>query len=159
MFAGRPGIFGISGRGGSGRIGVPKDELANSIPDISQVLCAARGGSLPSRTGVEIKNRIVKKSVLVADDFLESRAVNHRAREVLRLAPGNIVEMIIFESAVEVIGMAESGVGAAVTFPIAVAESVVRNIVEDVERPALPCFDAAVIIAIEHRFPNFIVVD
>ncbi len=55
--------------------------------------------------------------------------------------------------------MAEARVIAGGVLPVAVALRVVGEVVKDIRRAALPGLDAAVIVAVEHRLPDFVVVD
>ena len=99
--------------------------LAHAIPDVTQIFVATGFRGLATRASIKIVNGVLEEGVLVADDLLKRGAVHHRAGYVLRLAPRDIVEVIIFERAVEIVGVPETRVRSGVSLPIPIAERVV----------------------------------
>src|SRR5439155_12286718 len=99
-------------------------ELADALPDVAEILVPPRRRLLPPRAGVEVVDRVLEERVLVADDLLEGGAVDQGARDVLGLAPRDVVEVVVLESAVEIVRVAEARVRAAVPLPVAVAQRV-----------------------------------
>src|SRR5205823_5108123 len=98
-------IFGIGFGLGLGRVGMAEDSLTDAVPDVAEVLVASSRGRLPAGARVVVVNGVLKKRVLVADDFLKSGAVHQRARHILGLAPRDVVEVIILEGAVEIVSV------------------------------------------------------
>src|ERR1017187_2404187 len=84
---------------------------------------------------------------------------DHGALQILGFAPRNVVEVVVLERAIEIIGVAKPRVRVAVTLPVAVAQRVVGEVVEDIKWAALPGLDATVVVAVEHGLPDLVVVD
>src|SRR5262245_32483958 len=103
MAAPRTCILGVALRLGSGRVGVTEDVLTHPVPDVAEVLVPAGRGCLPARTFVVVVDRVVEEGVLVTDDLLKCRAVREWARRVLGFAPGDVVEVVVLEGAIEVV--------------------------------------------------------
>src|SRR5262245_41714191 len=145
----RPRVLGIALRRGPGRVGMAEDVLAHPVPDVAEVLVPAGGGRLAARTLMEVVSRVLEEGVLVADDFLEGGAVRDRAGSILGFSPGDVVEVVVLEGAVQVVRVTKARVIPVGVAPVAVAERVIREVVEDIRRAALPGLDAAVIVAVE----------
>ena len=102
------GVGLIPGGRGPRRVGVAKDASAHALPDVAQELDAPGLRRLPPRAAHEVVDGVVEEGVLVTDDLLEGRRVGQLAGRALGLAPGDVVEVVVLEPAVQVIGMAEA---------------------------------------------------
>ena len=133
------------------RVGIAEDAQAHALPDVAQELDAAGLGLLPARAGHEVVDGVVEERVLVTDDLLEGRRVGQLAGRALGLAPGDVVEVVVLERPVQVIGVAEAvlRIGVQHVVPVAVAAGVARDVVIDVGRAALPGLDAAEVVHVD----------
>ncbi len=102
-----PGV-GLVARRRPRRVGVAEDAQAHALEDVAQELHAPGLRRLPARGAHEVVDRVVEERVLVTDDLLEGRRVRQLAGRALRLAPGDVVEVIVLERPVQVVGVAEA---------------------------------------------------
>src|SRR6516225_11265614 len=105
MAPARPRVPGVALRLGPGWVGVAEHVLAHPVPDVAEVLVPAGGGRLPARTLVEVVGGVLEEGVLVTDDLLEGGAIGEWAGCILGFSPGDIVEVVVLESAVEVVSV------------------------------------------------------
>src|SRR5215467_12181966 len=99
----RPRAPGVAFRLGPGRVGVAEDVLAHSVPDVGEVLVSAGRGRLAARTLVVVVGRVLEEGVLVTVDLLEGGAVHQWVARLLRFSPGDVVEVVVLEGAVEIV--------------------------------------------------------
>src|SRR5262249_4439394 len=109
----------------------------------------------------EVVNSIVKKSVLIADDLLKRRGVGQLASGSFGLTPGNVIEIVVLERAIQIVRVPETGlrIGIQLMVPTAIAAGVSGNVIVHIGRAALPGFDSAEIIHIDERVNGLVMVN
>ncbi len=94
-------------------------------------------------------------------DLLEGGGIGQRTGRAFGLAPGDVVEVVVLERPVQVVGVAEAVVAFGVehVVPVAVAAGVARDVVVDVGRSSLPGLNAAEVVVVQQRVNHLVVVD